>query len=98
MCSRGRRSCIVHTPDKARLIERLPEGNRRAEQSPDSIVRNPNHLGWRFDAAQRSRFSTREKTDLSNKTSSSVNRQNSLLVSRSINQLKTPLQNDEELD
>ena len=29
-CSRGRRSCIVHTPDKARLIERLPEGNRRA--------------------------------------------------------------------
>ena len=23
-------SCIVHTPDKARLIERLPEGNRRA--------------------------------------------------------------------
>jgi ATP-dependent exoDNAse (exonuclease V) alpha subunit len=29
-CSRGRRSCIVHTPDKARLIDRLPEGNRRA--------------------------------------------------------------------
>jgi hypothetical protein len=29
-CSRGRRSCIVHTPDKARLIERLPEENRRA--------------------------------------------------------------------
>jgi hypothetical protein len=29
-CSRGRRSCIVHTPDKARLIERLPEGNRLA--------------------------------------------------------------------
>ena len=29
-CSRGRRSCIVHTADKARLIERLPEGNRRA--------------------------------------------------------------------
>ena len=29
-CSRGRRSCIVHTPDKARLIERLAEGNRRA--------------------------------------------------------------------
>ena len=28
-CSRGRRSCIVH-PDKGRLIERLPEGNRRA--------------------------------------------------------------------
>jgi hypothetical protein len=29
-CSRGRRSCIVHTPDKARLMERLPEGKRRA--------------------------------------------------------------------
>ena len=29
-CSRGRRSFVVHTPDKARLIERLPEGNRRA--------------------------------------------------------------------
>jgi hypothetical protein len=29
-CSRGRKSCIVHTPDKARLIERSPEGNRRA--------------------------------------------------------------------
>ena len=29
-CSRGRHSCIVHTPDKARLIERLPEGTRRA--------------------------------------------------------------------
>ena len=29
-CSRGRNFCIVHTPDKARLIERLPEGNRRA--------------------------------------------------------------------
>jgi hypothetical protein len=29
-CSRGRRSCIIHTPDKVRLIERLPEGNRRA--------------------------------------------------------------------
>jgi conjugative relaxase-like TrwC/TraI family protein len=29
-CSRGRGSCFVHTPDKAHLIERLPEGNRRA--------------------------------------------------------------------
>ena len=29
-CSRGGKSCVVHTPDKARLIERLPEGNRRA--------------------------------------------------------------------
>jgi ATP-dependent exoDNAse (exonuclease V) alpha subunit len=29
-CSRGRKSCIFHTPDKARLAERLPEGDRRA--------------------------------------------------------------------
>jgi hypothetical protein len=29
-CSRGRMSCIVHTPDKARLVERLPSGNRPA--------------------------------------------------------------------
>jgi hypothetical protein len=29
-CSRGSRSCIVHTPDKARLIKNLAEGNRRA--------------------------------------------------------------------
>ena len=29
-CSRGRQSCAIHTPDKARLMERLPEGNRRA--------------------------------------------------------------------
>ena len=28
--SRSRISCIVHTPDKARLIERLPERKRRA--------------------------------------------------------------------
>jgi len=29
-CSRGRLSCTIHTPDKLRLMERLPEGNRRA--------------------------------------------------------------------
>jgi AAA domain len=29
-CSRGRKSCIVHTPDKAHLNQRLFEGNRRA--------------------------------------------------------------------
>ncbi len=29
-CSRGRRSCNIHTPHKVRLMERLPEGNRRA--------------------------------------------------------------------
>jgi hypothetical protein len=29
-CSRARKSCILHTPNNARLTERLPEGNRRA--------------------------------------------------------------------
>jgi conjugative relaxase-like TrwC/TraI family protein len=38
-CSRGRKSCIVHTPDKARLIERLPEGNRRAALDALSEIR-----------------------------------------------------------
>jgi conjugative relaxase-like TrwC/TraI family protein len=29
-CSRGKISCSVYTPDKRRLLERLPEGGRRA--------------------------------------------------------------------
>jgi conjugative relaxase-like TrwC/TraI family protein len=29
-CSRGKVSCTLHTPDKQRLLDRLPEGNRRA--------------------------------------------------------------------
>ncbi len=29
-CSRGRQSCSIHTPDKLRLMERLPEGGRNA--------------------------------------------------------------------
>ncbi|MBT5903993.1 MAG: AAA family ATPase, partial [Opitutaceae bacterium] len=29
-CSRGRRSCTLHTPDKEQLFDRLPEGNREA--------------------------------------------------------------------
>jgi hypothetical protein len=29
-CSRGKISCAIHTPDKAALLERLPEGTRRA--------------------------------------------------------------------
>ena len=29
-CSRGRLSCVVHTPDKAALLDRLPDGNRAA--------------------------------------------------------------------
>jgi ATP-dependent exoDNAse (exonuclease V) alpha subunit len=38
-CSRGCRSCIVHTPDKSRLMERLPEGNRRAALDVLSEIR-----------------------------------------------------------
>ncbi len=37
--SRGRLSCAVHTPDKVRLLERLPEGDRKAildVQPPES--------------------------------------------------------------
>ena len=41
-CSRGRRSCIVHTPDKARLMEKLPEGNRRAALDVLSEIRPKN--------------------------------------------------------
>ena len=41
-CSRGRRSCIVYTPDKARLMERLPEGNRRAALDVLSEMRPKN--------------------------------------------------------
>ena len=29
-CSRGRKSCAIHTPDKQRLLERLPSGSRKA--------------------------------------------------------------------
>ena len=29
-CSRGRQSCSIHTPDKANLLARLPDGNRAA--------------------------------------------------------------------
>ena len=29
-CSRGRKSCAIHTPDKQRLLDRLPEGSRKA--------------------------------------------------------------------
>jgi len=29
-CSRGEVSCVVHTPDKTALLDRLPDGNREA--------------------------------------------------------------------
>jgi conjugative relaxase-like TrwC/TraI family protein len=37
-CSRGKHSCTVHTPDKQRLLDRLPEGGRRAVL--DALGRN----------------------------------------------------------
>jgi hypothetical protein len=52
-CSRGRHSCIIHTPDKARLTEGLPEGNRlaaldvlSASQSANAFVLN-RVRGWK---------------------------------------------------
>jgi conjugative relaxase-like TrwC/TraI family protein len=38
-CSRGRKLCSVHTPDKAALMAHLPEGNRKA--ALDVVVANP---------------------------------------------------------
>lgn len=40
-CSRGRQSCVIHAPDKIRLLERLPGGDRRAVldiQAPKNAV------------------------------------------------------------
>lgn len=39
-CSRGRKSCMIHTPDKVRLVERLPEGERRAALDVTGRFRN----------------------------------------------------------
>jgi len=41
-CSRGRQSCIIHTPDKARFTESLPQGNRRAALDVLSEIRFKN--------------------------------------------------------
>jgi hypothetical protein len=38
-CSRGRKMCSVHTPDKEALMAHLPEGNRKA--ALDVMVANP---------------------------------------------------------
>ncbi len=40
--SRGRKSCIIHTPDRERLMERLPEGNRRAAMDVVSEIPTTN--------------------------------------------------------
>ena len=41
-CSRGRQSCAIHTPDKTRLMERLPQGNRRGALDVLSEIRFTN--------------------------------------------------------
>jgi conjugative relaxase-like TrwC/TraI family protein len=64
-CSRGRLSCSVYTPDKAALLERLPEGTRSAGldfQPPaqgltrtaswSKLARNGHGISDRTDAAQ----------------------------------------------
>jgi len=45
-CSRGRKSCTIHTPDRENLLRRVPEGNRKAalealEEARGSQARNP---------------------------------------------------------
>jgi len=42
-CSRGKISCSIHTPDKARLLQRLPEGTRRAalDVLSESVSQSP---------------------------------------------------------
>ena len=76
------------------LRTRLKETNNRRTASTGIRITSAADLTRHNEVALRPVIGL----DLSNKTPSSVNRQNSLLVSRSINQLKTPLQNDEELD
>ena len=64
-CSRGRESCVVHTPDKDRLVERLPEGNRRAaldilSQSPASAAVLSRLEAWKELAARAARQIVRQ--------------------------------------
>ncbi len=42
-CSRGKSTCVVHTPDKERLLARLPEGSRRAALDAFSPAAACNH-------------------------------------------------------
>ena len=59
-CSRGRQSCIIHTPDKGRLMERLPEGDRRAGLDVLSEIRvtptRKRASAWKQLAADLARF------------------------------------------
>jgi hypothetical protein len=61
-CSRGRVSCVVHTPDKTALLDRLPDGNREAALdllgSDDSLARKALDRTWAWaqSAASRARM------------------------------------------
>jgi hypothetical protein len=53
-CSRGRRSCTVHTPDKAALLDRLPDGNRMAVlDALEDRVAFPRAKAWALSVRQR---------------------------------------------
>jgi hypothetical protein len=53
-CSRGKASCTIHTPDKAHLLERLPEGTRRAalDVLSESVKQAPEEIGSRILTAR----------------------------------------------
>jgi hypothetical protein len=53
-CSRGKASCTIHTPDKTHLLERLPEGTRRAalDVLSESVKQVPEEIGSRILAAR----------------------------------------------
>jgi hypothetical protein len=68
--SRGRHSCSIHTPDKARLTGSLPEGNRRAaldvlseSQSANTSVLN-RVRGWKQLAIDVARQATRANPEI----------------------------------
>jgi conjugative relaxase-like TrwC/TraI family protein len=53
-CSRGKATCTIHTPDKVHLLERLPEGTRRAalDVLSESVKQVPEEIGSRILAAR----------------------------------------------
>jgi hypothetical protein len=57
-CSRGRKLCSVHTPDKAALMSHLPEGNRKAaldvlaKNSPKNLIAEVRSTAYREITAQ----------------------------------------------
>jgi conjugative relaxase-like TrwC/TraI family protein len=61
-CSRGQVSCVVHTPDKTALLDRLPDGNREAALdrlgADHSLARKAldRTLAWALSAGSRARM------------------------------------------